>query len=170
MDLTPEEIADKEFDKSFALWSYDDNEVKEFLELVSIGYEEVLVKNKRLKEKMDDLKSDIAEERKQVELEKEEAEEIKKSAQEEAEEIISNAQQKAEEIQEEAELKAERIMNQSKKRVEKMIDIEKKIKDDFENLFTVLLRALDDESELENIENKFDQLIEEPEGEEWKEE
>ena len=88
MDLTPEEIAEKEFDKSFALWSYDDQEVEEFLELVSIVYEEALVENKKLKEKMEDLKSTLAEEEQKIEDEKQEAAKIKEEAQKEAEKIV----------------------------------------------------------------------------------
>lgn len=170
MDLTPEEIAEKEFDKSFALWSYDDNEVEEFLELVSIYYEEALVKNKKLKEKMEELKSDLEKKEEKVKAKKREAEEIKQQAQQEAEEIIKEAQQEAKNIKDEAELKAERIINQSKKRVGKAIDIEKKIKNDCKNLFTSLLTSLENESDLEDIEEEFKQLVQEPEGEKWSEE
>lgn len=170
MDLTPEEIADKEFENSFALWSYDDNEVDEFLELVSICYEEALVKNKKLKEEMEDLKADLAEERQKIDAEKEEAKQIKEEAKEEAAKIINEAEEKAEKIQDEAELRAERIINQSKKRVEEVINIEKKVKDDFKSLFTYLLNSLEDESDLKEIEEEFDRLIERPEGEKWNEE
>ncbi|MGM0501168.1 MAG: DivIVA domain-containing protein [Bacillota bacterium] len=164
MDLTPEEIAEKEFDKSFSMWSYEEQEVREFLELVSICYEEVLVKNKKLKEEMEDLKSNLEEEKEKIAVKNKEAEEIKNKAQEEAERIIAQAHQEAEQIKDEAELKAERIINQSKKRVEKVINIEKRIKEDFRNLFNVLLNSLEDESDLEAIEEKFNQLVEEPEG------
>ncbi|MGM0370090.1 MAG: DivIVA domain-containing protein [Bacillota bacterium] len=167
MDLTPEEIADKEFDKSFALWSYDDTEVKEFLELVSIGYEEVLVKNKKLKEEMNDMKSDFEEQQQQIKRKEQQAEKVKKEAEQEAEKIIKNAQEEAQNIKDQAELKAERIINQSKKRVRKVVDVEKKIKSDFEHLFTFLLKSLKEESDLENIEEKFNQLLQEPEDEEW---
>ena len=170
MDLTPEEIAEKEFDKSFALWSYDDNEVEEFLELVSIYYEEALVKNKKLKEKMENLKSDLEKEREKVESKKREAENIKSNAEEEAEKIIKEAEQEAQKIKDEAELKAERIINQSKKRVGKVIDIEKKVKKDFKSLFTYLLNSLENESDLEDIEEQFNQLVQNPEGEKWSEE
>lgn len=167
MDLTPEEIAEKEFDKSFALWSYDDQEVEEFLELVSIVYEEALVENKKLKEKMEDLKSTLAEEEQKIEDEKQEAAKIKEEAQKEAEKIVKEAQEEAQKIKDEAELKAERIINQSKKRVEKTINIEKKVKSDFKELFTYLLKSLERESDLEEIEDEFDQLVEMPEGEKW---
>jgi cell division initiation protein len=167
MDLTPEEIADKEFDKNFGLWSYDDTEVREFLELVSIGYEEVLVKNKKLKEEMNDMKSDFEEQQQQIKRKEQQAEKVKKEAEQEAEKIIKNAQQEAQNIKDEAELKAERIINQSKKRVRKVVNVEKKIKSDFEHLFTSLLRSLEEESDLENIEEKFNQLLQEPEDEEW---
>ncbi|MBM7555471.1 DivIVA domain-containing protein [Halanaerobacter jeridensis] len=170
MDLTPDEIADKEFKKSFALWSYDDNEVKEFLELVSICYEEALVKNRKLEEKMEDLKTDLEREKEKVEAKKREAAEIKEDAQSEAERIIKEAEQEAQKIKDEAELKAERIINQSKKRASKVIDIEKEVKSDFKNLFTYLLNSLENESDLEEIEDKFNQLVQNPEGEEWNEE
>ncbi|MFO7819568.1 MAG: DivIVA domain-containing protein [Halanaerobacter sp.] len=167
MDLTPEEIAEKEFDKRFALWSYDDQEVEEFLELVSIVYEEALVENKKLKEKMEDLKSTLEEEEQKIEDEKQEAAHIKEEAQKEAEKIVKEAQEEAQRIKDEAELKAERIINQSKKRVEKTINIEKKVKSDFKELLTYLLKSLESESDLEEIEDEFNQLVEMPEGEKW---
>lgn len=107
MSLTPLDIHNKEFNRSFR--GYDEDEVNEFLDQVIKDYEELMRKNTELEEKLK-----LLEER----LEHYETieETLKKSivvAEQSAEEVRKNANKESQLIIKEAEKNADRIINES---------------------------------------------------------
>ncbi|WP_085992458.1 DivIVA domain-containing protein [Oceanobacillus senegalensis] len=114
MPLTPLDIHNKEFTKSFR--GYDEDEVNEFLDQVIKDYEMVIREKKNLQEKLDQLDEKLGhftniEEtlNKSILVAQETAEEVKSSATKESKLIIKEAEKNADRIINEALNKSRRI-------------------------------------------------------------
>lgn len=114
MPLTPLDIHNKEFGKSFR--GYDEDDVNEFLDQVIKDYELVIREKKQLEEQMLDLKerlkhfSTIEETlNKSILIAQEAAEDVKGSAQKEAKLIIKEAEKNADRIINEALIKSRKV-------------------------------------------------------------
>ncbi len=107
MPLTPLDIHNKEFTRSFR--GYDEDEVNEFLDQVIKDYEIVIREKKELKEKIDQMNEKLSH---FTNIE----ETLNKSiliAQETAEEVKGNASKESKLIIKEAEKNADRIINEA---------------------------------------------------------
>lgn len=107
MSLTPLDIHNKEFNRSFR--GYDEDEVNEFLDQVIKDYEELMRKNTELEERLKVLDERL-EHYETIE------ETLKKSivvAEQSAEEVRKNANKESQLIIKEAEKNADRIINES---------------------------------------------------------
>src|SRR5690606_1056333 len=107
MPLTPLDIHNKEFSRSFR--GYDEDEVNEFLDQIIKDYEAMIRDIKRLEEENAELKEKLAQ---YAELE----ETLHKSivvAQEAAEALKGNARKESQLIIREAEKNADRIINEA---------------------------------------------------------
>ncbi|PET71834.1 septum formation initiator [Bacillus sp. AFS001701] len=114
MPLTPLDIHNKEFGKSFR--GYDEDDVNEFLDQVIKDYELVIREKKQLEEQMLDMKerlkhfSTIEETlNKSILIAQEAAEDVKGSAQKEAKLIIKEAEKNADRIINEALIKSRKV-------------------------------------------------------------
>ncbi|MEH6936827.1 DivIVA domain-containing protein [Bacillus sp. JJ664] len=114
MPLTPLDIHNKEFGKSFR--GYDEDEVNEFLDQVIKDYELVIREKKQLEEQMLDMKerlkhfSTIEETlNKSILIAQEAAEDVKGNAQKEAKLIIKEAEKNADRIINEALIKSRKV-------------------------------------------------------------
>lgn len=114
MPLTPLDIHNKEFGKSFR--GYDEDEVNEFLDQVIKDYELVIRDKKQLEEQMLDMKerlrhfSTIEETlNKSILIAQEAAEDVKGNAQKEAKLIIKEAEKNADRIINEALIKSRKV-------------------------------------------------------------
>ncbi|WP_337969790.1 DivIVA domain-containing protein [Virgibacillus salexigens] len=114
MPLTPLDIHNKEFTRSFR--GYDEDEVNEFLDQVIKDYEMVIREKKDLQEKVDHLNEKLGhftniEEtlNKSILIAQETAEELKGSASKESKLIIKEAEKNADRIINEALTKSRRI-------------------------------------------------------------
>ncbi|KQL39510.1 MULTISPECIES: DivIVA domain-containing protein [Bacillaceae] len=114
MPLTPLDIHNKEFGKSFR--GYDEDEVNEFLDQVIKDYELVIREKKQLDEQILDMKerlkhfSTIEETlNKSILIAQEAAEDVKGSAQKEAKLIIKEAEKNADRIINEALIKSRKV-------------------------------------------------------------
>lgn len=119
MPLTPLDIHNKEFTRSFR--GYDEDEVNEFLDQIIKDYEAVLQEKKELFERVNELDE-------RLEYFQNIEETLNKSilvAQESAEEVRRNAQKEAQLIVKEAEKNADRIINDALAKSRKiMLEIE----------------------------------------------
>ena len=107
MPLTPLDIHNKEFSKSFR--GYSEDEVNEFLDQIIKDYEALIRQNKDLEEK-------VAQANERLQRFTNIEESLSKSiivAQETAEEVKANAKKEAQLIVKEAEKNADRIINES---------------------------------------------------------
>ncbi|MFD2672291.1 DivIVA domain-containing protein [Marinicrinis sediminis] len=107
MPLTPLDIHNKEFSRSFR--GYDEDEVNEFLDQVIKDYESVLRDNNEYKEQVETLREKLAH---FANIE----ETLSKTiivAQETADEVKSNSKKEAQLIIKEAEKNADRIINEA---------------------------------------------------------
>lgn len=138
MPLTPLDIHNKDFGKSFR--GYDEDEVNEFLDQVIKDYEIVIREKKDLENRANDLEEKLKHFNNIEET-------LNKSilvAQEAAEEVKSNAQKEAKLIIREAEKNADRIVNEALSKARKIaIEIEdlKKQSKVFRNRFKMLIEA-----------------------------
>jgi cell division initiation protein len=114
LPLTPLDIHNKEFGKSFR--GYDEDEVNEFLDQVIKDYELVIREKKQLEEQILDMKerlkhfSTIEETlNKSILIAQEAAEDVKGSAQKEAKLIIKEAEKNADRIINEALIKSRKV-------------------------------------------------------------
>jgi cell division initiation protein len=108
MKLTPLDIQQKEFKKSFR--GYDQSDVDEFLNKIAKEYETIFSENKRLKDQIAKMQEEI---KKYIEMERTLREALL-SAQKSAHDMKKNAKQQAELIIKEAELNAEKIIEDSR--------------------------------------------------------
>ncbi|WAA13666.1 DivIVA domain-containing protein [Fervidibacillus halotolerans] len=138
MPLTPLDIHNKEFSKSFR--GYDEDEVNEFLDQVIKDYEMVIREKRNLEDRLKDLQERLGHFNniedtlnKSIVVAQEAAEEVKRNAQKEAKLIIREAEKNADRIVNEALSKARRIA----------IEIEdlKKQSKVFRNRFKMLIEA-----------------------------
>jgi cell division initiation protein len=114
MPLTPLDIHNKEFSKSFR--GYDEDEVNEFLDQIIKDFELLIREKKELEEKLNDQTEKLGhftniEEtlNKSIIVAQEAAEEVKRNAQKEAKLIIKEAEKNADRIVNEALSKARKI-------------------------------------------------------------
>lgn len=152
MPLTPLDIHNKEFARSFR--GYDEDEVNEFLDQVIKDYEMVIREKRELEDRLKDLQERLSHFNNIEET-------LNKSiivAQEAAEEVKQNAQKEAKLIVREAEKNADRIVNESLSKARKIaLEIEdlKKQSKVFRNRFKMLVEA-----QLDIItSNDWDQLM-----------
>ncbi|AGB40820.1 DivIVA domain protein [Halobacteroides halobius DSM 5150] len=163
MSLNPEDIYNKEFNKTFGLWSYDDQEVIEFLDLVATYYEEVLEENTRLEKRVKELEKEVDRcKQEQIALQ-ESVQETINTAKKTASSKKEEAERKAELIIEEAEIKADKIIKDAQDKAQEeyqqykeLIQSKKLFKIKFKTLLNSYLELLDDEEvELEIIKDKM---------------
>jgi len=138
MPLTPVDIHNKEFSRSFR--GYDEDEVNEFLDQVIKDYEKVIRDKKELEAQVKQLQERLShfnsiEEtlNKSIIVAQEAAEEVKRNAQKEAKLIIREAEKNADRIVNEALSKARRIAMEIE-------DLKKQAKV-FRNRFKMLIEA-----------------------------
>lgn len=153
MPLTPLDIHNKEFSKTFR--GYDEDEVNEFLDQVIKDYE-MIIRDKR------ELENQVQEMQEKLKHFSSIEETLNKSivvAQEAAEEVKSSAQKEAKLIIREAEKNADRIVNEALSKARKIaLEIEdlKKQSKVFRNRFKLLIEA-----QLDMINsNDWEQLME----------
>ncbi|CAM3574178.1 DivIVA domain-containing protein [Marinicrinis lubricantis] len=138
MPLTPLDIHNKEFSRSFR--GYDEDEVNEFLDQVIKDYESILRENNELKEQLAALKEKLDH---FANIE----ETLSKTiivAQETADEVKNNSKKEAQLIIKEAEKNADRIINESLAKSRKVaLEIEelKKQASIYRTRFRTLLEA-----------------------------
>lgn len=138
MPLTPLDIHNKEFSRSFR--GYDEDEVNEFLDQVIKDYEMVIREKRDLEDRLKDMQERLGHFNNIEET-------LNKSivvAQEAAEEVKRNAQKEAKLIIREAEKNADRIVNEALSKARKIaIEIEdlKKQSKVFRNRFKMLIEA-----------------------------
>jgi len=162
MDLTPLDIYNKEFKKSFKVFSYDMVEVDTFLDRVAKSFENLYNENRDLKEEVETLKEDI-------EKYKEMEDNLRESmfmAQKTAEEIKSNSEKEAELILKEAEQKAEEIISSAREEIK---DKERKLEEiqkheelfriRFKTLLETHLKMLKSDDDISEIENKVEDIV-----------
>jgi len=117
MTIAPIDIQKKEFHKSFR--GYNEEEVKDFLDKVTISYEMIYKENQDLKEQVRELEDKLRRYRdledtlkKAVVLAEKTAEEVKANAQKEREVIINQAMLKANQILQKTESRCNSLLNQ----------------------------------------------------------
>jgi len=154
MPLTPLDIHNKEFSRSFR--GYDEDEVNEFLDKVIKDYEAIIRENRNIEEKVAILEERLAHFQ-NIE------ESLSKSiivAQETAEEVKANARKEAQLIVKEAEKNADRIINEAlskSRRISMEIDEMQKQASVFRARFKSMIQA-----QQELIEgDKWDELLSE---------
>ncbi|WP_408955968.1 DivIVA domain-containing protein [Natroniella sp. ANB-PHB2] len=159
MSLTPSDIYNKEFDKTFSIFSYDQQEVDDFLDLIAAYYEEVLNENSNLKLKIEKLEAEIEEYKEKdkklhqtIDQAQQTMETQKAEAEKKASLILEEAKLKAEKIKEEARLKAEEKYQQYRE----LIEHEKLFKIKFKTLLKSHLEMLDQQAGLEQIKEELD--------------
>lgn len=115
MSITPIDIQNKEFERSFR--GYKPVEVDEFLEKVARDFEQVIKEKLNLEEKIRQLEEKLEQYQKlettlhnSIILAQETAEDVKRNASKEAELIRKEAEKEAQRIVEEARYKASRIL------------------------------------------------------------
>ncbi|MDD3839352.1 MAG: DivIVA domain-containing protein [Clostridia bacterium] len=149
MTITPMEIHNKEFSRSFR--GYNDDEVDEFLDKVVADYEKMYKENMEIKDKLALIDDQIKSYKKMESALKE----TLITAQKTADEVTNNAHQKSELIISEAEQKAKQIIEEANKEV---IEIKKEFernrkqfkifKSRFKSLLETQLEMIDDEENL----------------------
>lgn len=157
MTLTPVDIHNKEFSRSFR--GYNEEEVNDFLDQVIKDYELLIKENKRLKEENEELNERLAH-FSNIE------ESLSKSilvAQETAEEVRGNAKKEAQLIIKEAEKNADRIINEALARARKIaleVDDLKRWAATYRTRFRSMIEA-----QLEMLENNDWKVLDEMEEE-----
>ncbi|GAB6137506.1 DivIVA domain-containing protein [Halanaerobaculum tunisiense] len=168
MTLTPEDIYNKEFSKSFSLWSYDDQEIVDFLDLVGTYYEEIIEENKQLEAEVERLEAKL-EDCKQQQMEfqaslqetldtaKETASSKEQEAERKADLIIQEAKGKADQIIAEAQDKA----REEYRRYQELVESKRRFKVQFKSQLKSYLELLEDKET--NIELLKEDIEEESE-------
>jgi len=117
MTITPIDIQKKEFHRSFR--GYNEEEVKDFLEKITLSYEMIYKENQDLKEKVQELEEKLKQYRdledtlkKAVVMAEKTAEEVKANAQKERDLIIKQAVVKANQILQNTETRCNAMLNQ----------------------------------------------------------
>jgi cell division initiation protein len=165
MSLTPLDIHNKEFTRSFR--GYDEDEVNEFLDQVIKDYEKIIRDKKEAEEQVAELKDKIGHFN-TIEST------LNKSilvAQETAEDLKSNANKEAKLIIKEAEKNADRIINEALSKSRRLaIEVEelKKQAKVFRTRMKMIVQAQLDMIESDDWEDLFDTELDEPEREERK--
>jgi len=108
MNLTPLDIRKQDFGNG--LWGYDAEEVEAFLDVVATQWEELTDERRRLKNRVEELESELEHYKKVEEALQEALEQTRRNA----EEKLENAQEKAENIVQEAEMEAREIKQQAR--------------------------------------------------------
>ncbi|MCK8817710.1 DivIVA domain-containing protein [Natroniella sulfidigena] len=159
MSLTPADIYNKEFDKTFSIFSYDQQEVDDFLDLVAAYYEEVLNEKNSLKLKVKKLETEIEEYQEKdkklhetIDKAQQTIENRKTEAEKEADLILEEARLEAKKIKEEAKSKAEKKYQQYRE----LIEQERLFKIKFKTLLKSHLEMLDQQAGLEQIKEEID--------------
>jgi cell division initiation protein len=165
MSLTPLDIHNKEFTRSFR--GYDEDEVNEFLDQVIKDYEKIIRDKKEAEEQVSELKDKIGHFN-TIEST------LNKSilvAQETAEDLKSNANKEAKLIIKEAEKNADRIINEALSKSRRLaIEVEelKKQAKVFRTRMKMIVQAQLDMIESDDWDDLFDTELDEPEREERK--
>lgn len=184
--LTPLDIYNKEFNKSFSVWAYNTEEVDQFLDLVGESYEKIYVDNEELSKRVAELEERLQDYKqreetlnKTIDTVKATADNQQKTAKQEAETIIQNAQEKAANIKEQAknqaeliiekaEIKAEKILKKADEQIEEkkieyknLIESEQLFKIKFRTLLDTFLNMLEEKDELDNLKEEFSKEIDE---------
>lgn len=153
MPLTPMDIHNKEFTRSFR--GYNEDEVDEFLDLIIDEFEKMYKENLNFKDKINTMSDQIA----NYKTIENTLKETLVTAQKTAEDVNANAEKKAELIIKEAQTQAEKIIQEANNQI---IDIKKEYQNSckefqiFKNKFKTLL-----ETQLDIIEQNSDFFIDE---------
>ncbi len=138
MALTPMDIHNKEFSRSFR--GYNDDEVDEFLDQVVIDFERLYKENMEYKERLELLNDQLS----QFKTMESTLKETLVTAQKTADDVTNNAHKKAEEIIKNAQQQAEKILEDANREI---IDVKKEIEEEkkklhvFKTRFRVLLES-----------------------------
>ncbi|MBM7624945.1 DivIVA domain-containing protein [Sporohalobacter salinus] len=127
--LTPLDIYNKEFNKTFSVWAYNSEEVEEFLDLVAESYEKLYLENEELRDRLADLEKRLQEYKdreetlnRTIDTVKETADKQQRTAEQRAESIVNNAKQKAANIKQQAKAQAELIMDKAEMKARKIVN------------------------------------------------
>jgi cell division initiation protein len=152
MDLTPKDIYNKEFSKQFSVWSYDEEEVDEFLDLIATYYEELLKENQQLEAQIKELEQELEECRAKQASMQDSVQETLHTAEEAVENKKQQAEKEADLIIEEAEIKADKIIQEAEDKAQKkyqdyreLVEAKRLFKIKFKTLLKSYLELLDDE-------------------------
>ena len=148
MRLTPLDIQQREFKKSFR--GYDAEDVNEFLNKVHSEYEALYSENKAMKERILKLQEET---KTYIEMERT-LKSALVSAQKSAQEMIKNAKKESELILKEAELNAEKIIEDSRLEAKDIMSDIKKLAQQKEMMKIDLLSSLDKYYEMLNIDKR----------------
>ncbi|HHU63843.1 MAG TPA: DivIVA domain-containing protein [Clostridiales bacterium] len=143
MALTPMDIHNKEFSRSFR--GYNEDEVDEFLDQVVIDFERLYKENMEYKERLELLNDQLS----QFKTMESTLKETLVTAQKTADEVTNNAHKKAEEIIQSAQQQAKKILEDANREI---VDIKKEAEEERKKLyvFKTRFRALL-ESQLEAL-------------------
>ncbi len=137
MKLSPLDIYNKEFRKSFSFRSYDQEEVNEFIEQVGRDYEALYNEVNRLKEENEEMG-------KQLKYYKEQEEKLRQAlvaAQDAYSRRKEEAEREGKSIIQEANLRARSIIEESKQKIQEQYSKYQRLQE-MEELFKVRFRAL----------------------------
>ncbi|SJZ30623.1 DivIVA domain-containing protein [Selenihalanaerobacter shriftii] len=187
--LTPLEVYNKEFNKTFSMWSYSVEEVDDFLDIVGECYERLYIDNEELCKQVADLKARLKDYKdrektlnktidtvnatadNQQQTAKQEAEAIIKNAQERAVNIKEQAEAEAKLIIEKAEVKADKVIEESEKEVQEkkreyknLVESEQLFAIKFKTLLNTYLTMLEERDEMETSKDEIT-VSEENDGE-----
>ncbi|NLB24765.1 MAG: DivIVA domain-containing protein [Clostridiales bacterium] len=151
--ITPLDIQEKEFPKGVR--GYKEEAVDEFLDLITIDYEEVLRENEALKQELERLKADLT---KYSSTENAVLETLE-AAKSLMGDISSSAERRAEILLKNAELDAEIVLREAKEGVEKLNEENRNLNQRLEKFRTRYRNLL--ESELDRFETLSEELFKE---------
>jgi len=172
--MTPLDIYNKEFNKTFSVWSYNVDEVDDFLDLVGEAYEYIYLENEELNKELTELKERLRDYKereetlsKTIDTVKTTADNQQQNAKQEAEAIIRNAQSKAELIIEKAEVQAEKVLKEADKQIaekrreyKNLIEHEQLFTIKFKTLLNTYLTMLEDKEDMDDLKEEFNEEFE----------
>lgn len=149
----PLDIQNKQFNKSMR--GYKEEEVDQFLDLLTLDYEKIIEENHVLKEKLKEMKKELETYKEQEQTIKETIETAKQLMND----ISQSAEKRAELVLKNAELDAERMIKEAKETTAKIFEEHEDAKNRI-NIFTTRYKTLL-ESELERFNTIGSELFDE---------
>lgn len=158
MRLNPLDIYNKEFKKGFRVWSYNPEEVDEFIEQLSSDYEKLFNEVVRLRKENKGLQEEL-------QRYKEQEEELRSSllsAQRTYAQVKEEAEREGQAIIQEARQKAEELIQQGTKKIQERFGQYKRLQE-MEELFRIRFRTLL-ESQLKDLNQLEEEIAENEES------